>query len=97
MSPSHARWWVSSGRSPARFNPRQKRHDPYLTFNGQLEEEITTTRSASARHAALGVGQCRGALVSTMSLGLTPPRLRQPQTKQGHAARAADERLLHGV
>ena len=21
-------WWVSSGRSPARFNPRQKRHDP---------------------------------------------------------------------
>jgi hypothetical protein len=33
-----------------------------------LEEEITNTRSASARYAALGVGQCRGALVSTMSL-----------------------------
>jgi transposase len=30
MSPSHARWWASSGRSPARFNPHQRRHDHYL-------------------------------------------------------------------
>ena len=65
MSPSHARWWVSSGRSPARFNPRQKRHDPYLTFNGQLEEEITTQDQPRRGMRRWG-GQCRGALVSRL-------------------------------
>ena len=31
LSPWHARWWASSGRSPARFNPRQGRRDHDLT------------------------------------------------------------------
>ena len=35
MSPSHARWWVSSGRSPARFNPHQRRRDDDLTDTGR--------------------------------------------------------------
>ncbi|QND69373.1 IS110 family transposase (plasmid) [Mesorhizobium loti] len=34
-SPSHARWWASSGRSPARFKPRQRRRDRYLTDSQQ--------------------------------------------------------------
>jgi hypothetical protein len=41
------------------------RRDHYLTDS--KGKEIANTRSASARYAALGVGQCRGALVSTMS------------------------------
>jgi transposase len=35
MSPSHARWSASSCRSPARFNPRQRRRDDDLTDTQQ--------------------------------------------------------------
>ncbi|MER8786040.1 hypothetical protein NKH60_33645 [Mesorhizobium sp. M1006] len=38
-TPSHARWWASSGRSPARFNPRQRRRDRYLTDSQQRRSQ----------------------------------------------------------
>src|ERR1700730_5630906 len=35
MSLSHAKWWASSGRLPAQFNPRQRRRDHDLTNSQQ--------------------------------------------------------------
>src|ERR1700737_4058674 len=35
MSLSHAKWWASSGRLPAQFNPRQRRRDHDLTDSQQ--------------------------------------------------------------
>jgi hypothetical protein len=95
QSLSLARWWASSGRSPAWFNPRQKRRDK-LTANGRRRPK-KGYQTASAQYAALGAEQCRGALACTMSLQRSPARQRQPQTKQGHAARPADESLLTDV
>jgi hypothetical protein len=83
-------WSIAS-----RFNPRQRRHDPYLTDSQQRRSQHP--RSASARYAALEAGQCRGALVHRYEPRCSPSRQRQPQTKQGHAARPADERLLTDV
>jgi transposase len=57
---------ASSGRSPARFNPRQGRRNHDLKDSQQRRSQ--TTHSASARYAAPGAGQCRGALAATMSL-----------------------------
>ena len=95
LSLSPAKWWALSGRSPVRSNPRPRRRDHHLTIS--RKKESANQRSASARYAALGAGQCRGALVGTMSHQRLPTRQRQPQTKQGHAARPADERLLTDV
>ena len=40
----------------------------FRTTSMPSAEEIAAGRSASARYAALEAGQCRGALVTTMSL-----------------------------
>ena len=59
-------WAIACTIQSVPANPCPKRHD--VLFDRQPAEEIAKTKSASARYAALGVGQCRGALVDTMSL-----------------------------